>query len=89
MAGVIQVDNMTRGERARLMQAIGGSGGSKELEGDTEEGEWYTPWYVRPLQVFVYVFAYSMLGLGWLTTHIGQAMTWIGGEAKKAARSID
>jgi len=98
MPGVIQVDNMTKAERDRLLEAISGNGQHAVAEQpavvkqDTkqeDEGEWYTPWYVRPLQVFVYFFAYGMLGAGWLLTHIGQAMTWMGHEAKAAARSIN
>ena len=91
MAGVIRVDAMSRAERDRLVQAIS-EGDAKpidaEREPEPEDAEFYTPWYVRPLQVGVYVFAYSMLGSGWLLTHVGQAMFWIGSEAKKAARSM-
>ena len=89
MAGVIQVDNMTQAERNRLLEAISGNGKQPAVKQEEQENELYTPWYVRPLQVFVYIFAYSMLGIGWLLTHIGQAMSWMGSEAKKGARSID
>jgi hypothetical protein len=90
MAGVIRVDAMSRAERDRLVQAIS-EGDAKPTGAKAEkkpEEEFYTPWYVRPLQVFAYIFAYTMLGTGWLLTHIGQAMFWIGSEAKKGARSM-
>jgi hypothetical protein len=97
MPGTIQVDNMTKAERARLVEAISGGNGqqpvaaNEEQEGEEGEGHWeeYIPWYVRPMQVGVYIFAYTMLGLGWLVTHIGVGLTWLGHEAKNAVRNID
>ncbi len=96
MAGVLNLTSMTAAERARLLraaaetdtQAIDGlvAGQHEGEEGETERN---VPWYVRPMQAFVYVFAYSLLAAGWLLTHVGQAMTWLGHEAKEAARSID
>jgi len=94
------VDNMTKAERERLLQAISGNGGNgrqqkqaavAEQPQQEQEGEWeyFTPWYVRPMQVGVYIFAYLMLGAGWLVTHIGVGLTWLGHEAKNAVRNID
>jgi len=87
------VDNMTKAERDRLLEAIGGNGEKPAAKQPAvvkqeDEGEFFTPWYIRPLQVLVYVFAYSMLGAGWLLTHVGQATSWIGAEAKKSARNM-
>jgi len=92
MAGVIKVDAMTRAERERLVQAISGNG-QQPVAAKPEEGEgkweYYIPWYVRPMQVGVYIFAYLMLGAGWLITHLGVGLTWLGREAKNAVRNID
>lgn len=47
------------------------------------------PWHVLLLRFCTFTVAYFLLGLGWLTEHIGRLVFRLGEEMKAAARNID
>lgn len=59
---------------------------SPELE-VIEEGK--RPWHVVLMRFCTFTVAYFLLGLGWLTEHIGRLIFALGHEMKEAGRNID